>query len=145
MAAALNAAVPRTDVPGLSPWMFLHALHNSFNQYVLDATFASLPPSQSNTPHWQPRYGLRLSAVLPVGVATVRLHRAWPLLVLAMAWVVLRGATTGSSKLQFLPTFVPGVVMAAQRQQLGASRSGCRHAAGPARPGGRSTPSPWRC
>ncbi len=117
-AALLAVLVPRLVSGGQSWWVNAHAAPTTVTMVARDSTLI-WPPSLLNSPLWSLQWEAAFSLLLPVYVFVAVRWRGMALLKVCGALVVVGiGSKTGHASLLYMPVFVLGAVLAAERERL---------------------------
>ncbi len=137
-AALLALLVPRLVSGGQSWWINAHAAPTTVTMVARDSTLV-WTPSLLNSPLWSLQWEVAFSLLLPVYVFIAVRWRGMALLKVCGALVLVGiGSKTGHASLLYMPVFVLGAVLAAERERL--RRMAARFSGAP---GGRSGSAPF--
>lgn len=117
-AAVLAVLVPRLVANDQSWWINAHAAPTTVTMVARDSTLA-WTPSLLNSPLWSLQWEVAFSLLLPVYVFIAVRWKGLALLKICGALVLVGiGSKTGHASLLYMPVFVLGAVLAAERERL---------------------------
>jgi peptidoglycan/LPS O-acetylase OafA/YrhL len=121
LAAALLALLPRTVVPGRSPWLNGGASHSTLRDFAVDGTLLS---GVVNGPLWSLRYEVLFSLLLPLYLCAFLGRGRVPLKLVAITASIVFGAMGGPLHVAvyrtalFLPMFAVGTMIGAYQADM---------------------------
>lgn len=117
-AVVLAALVPRLVSSSQSWWINAHAAPTTVTMVARDATLV-YTPSLLNSPLWSLQWEMLFSLLLPVYVFIAVRWRGMALLKVCLALVLVGiGSKSGHASLLYMPVFVLGAVLAAERDRV---------------------------
>ncbi|MDZ4090808.1 MAG: acyltransferase [Arthrobacter sp.] len=118
VAVALMAIIPRSASPLQSPWADIYVTDPSVGQVLKDGLLL-LNASTINTPLWSLKWEILFSLLLPIYVLiALRGRRFWHVKIGLALLLAAVGALQDVEWLSYLPIFVIGAVLGAERERI---------------------------